>query len=88
MEKLMIFKLSYCGYCRQALQFIDEALQKYPEFKALDIEYVDEAKDWDRARQYDYYYVPCFFIGTRKVHEGPVNNRQVIKILRQALGSE
>jgi glutaredoxin len=87
MEKILVFRLTYCGYCRQALQYIEEALQKYPEFKALEIEYVDEAKEWQRARQYNYYYVPCFFIGSQKVHEGPVNSHQVVKILRQALGS-
>jgi thioredoxin 1 len=78
MNKLTIFRL------RQALQDLEELRQSNPEFRKLEIEMVDESEQRERARSFDYYYVPTFYIGQDKVHEGPASREQVEKILRQA----
>jgi len=84
MKKIILFHLQYCGFCREARQYLDEILQKHPEYRSLEIELVEEAQQRERARTYDYYYVPTFYLGSQKIHEGPVNRRQVESILQQA----
>jgi thioredoxin 1 len=87
MNKIVMFKLSYCGYCRRALQLIEQAMENHPEYKCIEIEYVDEEREQKRARQHDYYYVPTFYIGSEKIHEGPVTDKDIDHILRRALES-
>jgi thioredoxin 1 len=87
MKKLVMFKLSYCGYCRRAEQMIDAALRNHPEYAAIEIEYVDEASERERARQHDYYYVPTFYLDQEKLHEGPVTGDDVDRILLRVLES-
>lgn len=84
MKKILLFKLKYCGYCREALQYLEQILQENPEYKDLEIEQVDEREQSARANAYDYYYVPTFYVDEEKVHEGPVNFKQVKEILRRA----
>lgn len=83
-----IFKLTYCGYCRRALQYVDELKAENPEFAALEIETIDEREEAEEAKKHDYYYVPTFYIGDEKVHEGAVTREQVEEILRRACEEE
>ena len=41
-------------------------------------ELIDERKEEALASSYDYYYVPCFFDGNTKLHEG-VASKEIIK---------
>ena len=85
MAKITIFALKYCGFCRQALKYLDAIMDEHPEYRQLEIETVDETVERERARAHNYFYVPTFYIGEDKVHEGAVNSRdQVEKILREA----
>lgn len=87
MKKVTIFKLKYCGYCRAALQYVDECVSKDPELKGLEIEQIDEREQYQLARQYDYFYVPTFYVDGEKVHEGVVTCDQVREILNKACQS-
>ena len=49
---------------------MEELRESHPEYNDLEIEIIDEVKEPDLANQYDYYYVPAFFIGDKKLHEG------------------
>jgi len=85
MTKITIFVLKYCGFCRTALRYLDNVLEEHPEYRELEIEQVDEAVERARARAHDYYYVPTFYIGNRKVHEGAVSDKsQIEAILKEA----
>lgn len=84
MKKLTVFKLKYCGYCRRALQYIEDCLQEHPEYKSLVIEQIDEREQYQLAKQYDYFYVPTFYIDNEKVHEGAISYDQVKKIIKRA----
>jgi thioredoxin 1 len=87
MQKIIMFRLKYCGFCRHALELIEEAKRQYPEYRDVEIECVDEAVERERARQHDYYYVPTFYIGTEKIHEGPVGFNDICGILQRAATS-
>lgn len=87
MQKIVLFRLKYCGFCRHALELIEQAKREFPEFRDIEIEYVDEAVERERARKHDYYYVPTFYIGGEKIHEGPVEFDDICSILRKAASS-
>ncbi len=84
MKKIKLFKLKYCGFCREALGYLDECLQDNPAYRQLDIEIIDEAEQRRLANAHDYYYVPTFYVDGVKVHEGPVCRDDVERVLRQA----
>lgn len=71
MPKLTLFIQETCPFCRRALSYIDE-LKKLDEYKNIDIEVVDEKVEKVRADSYDYYYVPTFYLGEEKLHEGGI----------------
>ena len=80
MEKLTIFVQRNCPYCRRALAWQQELTADDP------VEVIDELEQPALADRYDYYYVPSYFIGSEKLHEGAVTRQQVEQLLRQAAG--
>lgn len=52
----------------------------------MPVEVIDELEQPALADRYDYYYVPSYFIGSEKLHEGAVTRQQVEQLLRQAAG--
>ena len=84
MKPITLFVLKYCGYCRRARQHLDSVLAEQPELAAVPLTVIDEAEQRELARQYEYYYVPTFYIGDEKVHEGPVSREQVAGILQRS----
>lgn len=88
MKKITLFKLKYCPYCVQAIKYMDDLIASNPAYATLDIEIVDEGEERKRAAQFDYYYVPTFYLGAVKVHEGAVTRQQVQTILTQALADD
>ena len=85
MKKIIYFYLQFCPYCRQADKFLEEVISENEEFKKLEIVRINEAKESKIANSYDYYYVPCFWIGDTKVHEGTITKEKVKEILLMAL---
>lgn len=88
MKKITLFKLKYCPYCVQALNYMHELISANPAYASLEIEIIDEGEERKRAAQFDYYYVPTFYLDAVKVHEGAVTRHQVQNILAQALAND
>ena len=86
MEKLTIFVQRNCPYCRRALAWQQELTADDPALAAVPVEVIDELEQPALADRYDYYYVPSYFIGSEKLHEGAVTRQQVEQPLRQAAG--
>ena len=85
MKKIKYFHLSSCPYCIQANLWIDQLLEEFPHFKAAEIERIEEVKQSHIADQYDYYYVPCFYIDEVKAHEGVATKDKIKAVLEKAL---
>ena len=68
MQELRLFYLPSCPYCKKALAAIDE-LKKEPRYADIEIIYNDERKEADLANSYDYWNVPTFFLGDKKLYE-------------------
>jgi len=73
-----------CPYCKEARKYMEELFDKYPEYKELDIEIIDEVEHPDIADQYDYYYVPTYYLDGEKFHEGIPNCEMVAELFRKA----
>jgi len=85
MKKVLLFHFESCPFCRYARRWVEEALTEDSDLQALDIELIDEQLCPGIASQYDYWYVPCFYVEGQKMHEGVCTKKKVAKILRQAL---
>lgn len=85
MKKILMFIQPQCPYCKKALRYIDEQKAVHPELAAVEIEIHDELKEVEFADKFDYYYVPTFYIGDKKIHEGGIFADEVAAVLRQAL---
>ncbi len=85
MKKIKMFLLESCPYCREALKWIDELYLENPAYKELELEKIDEEKNCDIAERYDYYYVPTFYVGDEKRHEGVATKDAVRNVFDEAL---
>ena len=85
MKHIQLFYLKQCPFCKKALRYIEEAKAAHPELQSLQIELIEESEEPALADQYDYYYVPTFYIDGVKVHEGGIYPEEVEPLLRKAL---
>ncbi|MDR1262127.1 MAG: thioredoxin family protein [Oscillospiraceae bacterium] len=87
MQKILYFHFDSCPYCQQANRWLEDLLSENPQYRAIPITRIDERKEPILADQYDYYYVPTFYVGDRKVHEGAATREKVLSVLEQALAA-
>ncbi len=85
MKKVQLFYLKQCPFCKKAFAYIEAAKAAHPELQAVEIEWIEEEEEAERAAKYDYYYVPTFYIDGVKVHEGGIYPDEVEPLLRKAL---
>ena len=75
---MKLFILEHCPHCKRARQWMEDLYKENPLYKQIPIEIIDERKEEALASSYDYYYVPCFFDGDIKLHEGAAS-KEIIK---------
>lgn len=85
MKELTYFRLSYCPHCIRANNYLEELQRENPEYRKISIKIIDESKDRRIADEYDYYLVPCFFMGDKKLHEGIPTKEAIRAVLDCAL---
>ena len=85
MNSITLFYLPSCPHCKLALKCLDELKKEDARYAAVEIELVDESREKARAASYDYWYVPCFFLGKEKLHEGHADKEDVRAVLERAL---
>lgn len=88
MKTLYMMVTSWCPHCKNAKAWIEELQKEKAEYQKIDLQIVDEETD-PRAESlaFDYYYVPTFFLGKEKLHEGVTKRELVEDALQQALKS-
>lgn len=84
MKKIKLFMFDSCPYCQLALKHLTE-LQSQDKYRDLEIEMINERKQPEIADQYDYYYVPTFYVEEEKIHEGHAAKEDVQRVLDLAL---
>lgn len=80
-----MFVTSWCPYCHQAISMMQQLKNINSEYASIPINIIDEELEPQIAQNYNYYYVPTYFIGDTKLHEGAVTNDVLINILNRAL---
>ena len=85
MKTVKLFHFEACPYCRETMRWLDEVKREHPELASVYVEKVDERLEPEKIKGYDYWYVPTFFMGDVKVHEGAATKRIIEKVLRNAL---
>ncbi|MCH3965258.1 MAG: thioredoxin family protein [Clostridium sp.] len=82
-----MFVTSWCPYCKQALNWMKEIQNENPEYKNIDVEIIDEERSPEIAKKYDYYYVPTYFVGENKIHEGVPSKEIIRQVFEKSLES-
>ena len=84
MKKVTYFRLPMCPFCLAANRWISEVLREHPEYEKVELNIVDENRNRKLANQYDYYFVPTFYVNDEKVHEGTASKEIVENVFRKA----
>ena len=84
MKPIKLFYLKNCPFCKKAFIYIDN-LKRQAVYEPIEIELIEESEQADLANQYDYYYVPTFYVNGVKVHEGGILESEVEEIFKKAL---
>ena len=86
-DALTLFYLPHCPHCRLALKCLEELKAEDAAYAAISISMIDEGKEKDFANQFDYYYVPTFYLGDKKLFEGHMEKADVKAVLDRALAA-
>lgn len=84
MKPVKMFMWTSCPHCRRAFAWMEEAKAEHPEYAKVDVEMIDERVHPEIAGQYDYYFVPTYYVGGEKVHEGPASKDIVCQVYETA----
>ena len=84
MNDITLFYLPDCPYCMQAIRWMEELIAGNDAYRGLRIERIDERANPALADRYDYHYVPTFYVGGEKAHEGAATREIVEGVLRRA----
>ncbi|MCB2294739.1 thioredoxin family protein [Clostridium algoriphilum] len=85
MKPVTMFITSWCPYCKQAYAMMKELKNKNPQYANIEVEIIDEELQPKIAKQYDYYYVPTYFVNEVKVHEGVPSIDIIRNVFEEAL---
>ena len=85
MKHVRMMMLKQCPHCRNALIYIDKLKEKNLYYRNIEIEMIDESEHPDIAAYYDYYYVPTFYVGDIKIHEGVPSLEKMERVLEEAI---
>ena len=66
MKPIRMFTMASCPYCQKARRWMDELMAENPAYRALSIDIVDEVEQPEYAEQFDYYYVPTYYVDGKK----------------------
>lgn len=87
MKEIKMFVLGGCPHCRKAKGIVEDLLARNPQYREIPLKEIDEGVDEAYADKFDYYYVPTFYVGDEKVHEGlPVTEEAIEAVFLKALG--
>ncbi len=84
MKPVFMFITDWCPYCKQAYSIIDDLKNTNPEYANIEVKVIDEERQPEIAKQYDYYYVPTFYVNGVKVHEGVPSKEIIHKVFEEA----
>lgn len=85
MKKITMYYLTTCPHCVRAFGWMEDAIKENPKYGEIEITKIEEKEQPELAEQADYYYVPTFYVGDKKVHEGIASLEIIKDVFDQAL---
>ncbi|WP_139903349.1 thioredoxin family protein [Clostridium thermarum] len=85
MKPVTLFILHNCPYCKRALSWMEELKKEHPRYADVPVMIIDEGMEPEIANQYDYYYVPAYYIEGVKVHEGVASKEIIQQVYEKAM---
>ena len=85
MKKITMFVQKSCPHCKRALGWMDELYAENPAYQSIEIITIDEKVHADIADRYDYYYVPTYYVGDDKLHEGVASLEIIRRVFDAAM---
>lgn len=64
---------------------MEELVKENPAYLNVKVQIIDEEREPEAAKKYDYYYVPTYYVGENKVHEGVPTKDIVRGVFEKAL---
>jgi glutaredoxin len=87
MKELTLFYFNECPHCQNAFRWQEELFAEHPEFKDIPLKLINEKEQPELADQYDYWLVPTYYIGEKKLHEGVMDKALIEDSFRQSLNA-
>jgi thiol-disulfide isomerase/thioredoxin len=84
MKPVIMFITSWCPYCKQAFSWIEDLKKENQKYSNIEVTIVDEERQPEIAKQYDYYYVPTFYVDGIKIYEGATSKDIVRQVFEKA----
>lgn len=84
MKPVIMFITNWCPYCKQAFSFMEDLKNTDPKYSNIEVKIIDEEIQPEVAKQYDYYYVPTYYVNGVKLHEGVPTKDIVRKVFDEA----
>jgi len=85
MKEITMFMMKSCPYCQEALRLMNRLSSDNNAYKALTVNYIDENEQPELAEKYDYYRVPTYYVGGKKLHEGAATLNDIKRVFDAAL---
>lgn len=85
MKEFKLFYLERCPYCIKAMNYMENLKKVNPEYRLIELEMIEESQQAELANSYDYYYVPTFYLGDEKLHEGAMTEEDVQSVFDKVL---
>ena len=79
-----MFMFEGCPHCKKAKEMIAEIFAQRPEYAEIPFIVIDENKNPEVAKEYDYYYVPTIYAGEEKMMEGVPTKEAIEKVFAKA----
>jgi len=84
MKPVLMFTIESCPYCQQARLWMNELKEENAKYSAVEVNIIDERLQPSIASQYNYYYVPTFYVDGIKIHEGAATKDIVQRVFDKA----
>ena len=88
MQEVLMMVMAGCPHCRRAKEMMEALFERNPIFRTVPLRVVDETLEPDFAATLDYYYVPTFYVGPNKRHEGVPTEEAIEAVFAEALATE
>lgn len=85
MKPVFMFITDWCPYCKKAFSIMEGLKKTNPKYANIEVTIIDEERQPEVAKQYDYYLVPTYYVGGVKIHEGVPSKDMISKVFEEAL---